>query len=122
MEKNSTLVSSSRYVSGGTAEVNQTAIEWWDRASLQTHGDDITYIVEKKFEGRIDQIAATFLGEPRHWWIIAMSNNILDPTNEIREGVRLFIPTRERVKTILSGKLGGVPSTRELTPSIIPIV
>lgn len=121
MEKNSTLVRTSRYVSGGSTEVNQTALEWWEREVFLSAEDDNNYVVEKKFEGRLDLIAAIFLGEPRMWWIIAMLNNIVDPVTEVVEGVILYIPTAERAKSF-SGQLGGVPSTREVPPSILPIV
>jgi hypothetical protein len=121
-EKNSTLIRTSRYVSGGTSEVNNTAIEWWDRAQLQVNNDDRTYVVEKRFEGRLDLITALFLGEPRYWWVVAQYNNVLDPYDEIVEGAILYIPTLERVKDLLNGKLGGVSSTREVPVSILPIV
>lgn len=121
-ETNSTRVRISRYVSGGTTEVGQTALEWWDRNFFVSNADDTNYVVEKKFEGRLDLIAAVFLGEPRYWWLIAMHNNILDPFNEVLEGTVLYIPSAERAKSVLSGKLGGVASTRELSPSILPIV
>jgi len=122
METNSTRVRYSRYVSGGSTEVNQTALEWWERSLLTTDSTDTLYVVEKKFEHRLDLIAALFLDEPRYWWIIAMLNNMLDPHAETVEGVILNIPTRERAKALLSGKLGGEPSTREEPPSILPIV
>ena len=121
-ETNSVRVRSSRYVSGGTTEVNQTALEWWERQNFVSNSDDSSYVVERQFAGRLDLIAATYLGEPRYWWLIAMHNNILDPYNEVVEGTVLFIPSQERVKNALSGKLGGVPSTRELPPVILPIV
>ena len=53
-EKNSTLVRSSRYVSGGTTEVNSRALEWWERKILPINDDDSSYVVEKRFEGRLD--------------------------------------------------------------------
>jgi hypothetical protein len=121
-ETNSTLIRTSRYVSGGITEVGQTTLEWWERQIFVSAADDLSYVVEKKFEGRLDLIAAMFLGEPRYWWLIAMYNNILDPFNEILEGVVLYIPSQDRVKNALSGKLGGVTSTRELSPTILPIV
>lgn len=123
-ERNSTYNKNSRYVAGGTAEVNQTAIEWWERINLSTDSTDSTYVVEKKFEGRIDLITAVHLGEKfvANWWIIAMINNILDPHTEIYEGRVLYIPTRERMASILNGKLGGAPSSREVPTSILPIV
>jgi hypothetical protein len=121
-ETNSTLIRSSRYVSGGTTEVNATAIEWWDRLYFTSAPDDTLYVVPKSRAGRLDQISAELLGEPRWWWIIAMQNNILDPALEVVEGTVLYVPSVERVKTTLSGTSGGLPSQRELTPSILPIV
>jgi hypothetical protein len=121
-EINSTLVRTSRYVSGGSTEVNTKALEWWDRAYFTSNFDDSTYVVEKKFEGRLDLISAVHLGESRYWWIIAQYNNILDAYSEVREGAIIYIPTLERVKLILSGKIGGIQSTREVPLSILPIV
>lgn len=121
-QTNSTLVRSSRYASGGTTEVNSKAIEWWERKVFPVNDDDSTYVVERKFEGRLDLITAVFLKEPRYWWVVAQYNNILDPNAEIIEGVILYIPTLDRIKTILSGQLGGIASTREVPISILPIV
>ena len=121
-EKNSTLVRSSRYTSGGTTEINATALEWWERIVLPVNPDDSMYVVEKKFEGRLDWITATFLDEPRYWWVVAQYNNILDPYSEVTEGTILYIPTIERVKSIMSGKVGGIESKREVPISILPIV
>lgn len=124
MEKNSTFLRNSRYTSGGTTEVNQFALEWWDRLVIKSDPSDTAYVVEKKFAGRIDLITATFLGEKNvgQWWVIAMLNNILDPYTEIYEGRVLYIPTRERMQSLLNGRTGGEPSTREVPLSILPIV
>lgn len=121
-ETNSTLVRSSRYVSGGTTEVNQTAIEWWERLYFTTATDDRTFIVPKHLVGRLDRIAFDLLGDARLWWFIAMYNNVLDPGNDVVEGLVLYIPSVERTKNVMSGTLGGISSLRELTPSILPIV
>lgn len=122
MEKNSVFVKHSRYVSGGVTEVNSTALEWWDRNTFSTSPDDRNYVVERQFQGRLDLISDLFLGEPRYWWVIAMHNNIIDPYTEVVEGVVLYIPTPERVQSLISGKLGGVASTREVATTIFPIV
>lgn len=122
MQNNSLQVKSSRYVSGGVTETNGRAIEWWERVVLETAPDDTQFVVEKRFAGRLDLIAAVFLDEPRYWWVIAQLNNILDPASEVVEGIVLRIPSRERMKLILGGKLGGVPSTRDIKPSVFPIV
>lgn len=121
-EKNSTLVRTSRYVSGGQTEVNSNALEWWERTVFPVNSDDSTYVVDKKFEGRLDLITTLYLGEPRYWWVVSQYNNILDPYAEIVPGRVLFIPTIARVNLILNGKLGGVPSTRNVPLSILPIV
>jgi len=123
-EINSVNRRKSRYVSGGETEVNSSgALEWWERTTLESSTDDQRYTVERRFEGRIDLIAALFLGDPRYWWVIAQYNSILDPHAEIVEGSIIYIPSTERLETILSGgRTGGVQSTREVRPSILPIV
>ena len=63
-----------------------------------------------------------FLGEPRLWWVLAQYNKILDPFTEIVEGAQLYIPSPERVDAMVSGRTGGVPSTREAAVTILPIV
>lgn len=121
-EINSALVRSSRYTAGGRTEINSWALEWWERDVLPLGSDDTVYVVEAQFAGRLDQISAIYLLEPRYWWVIAQYNNVLDPYNEIQEGTILYIPSIDRVKSIVSGKIGGVPSTRDVPISILPIV
>ena len=122
-EKNSVLRRRTRYSVGGATEVNQRALEWWERVTFTAATDDTPYKIEKKFENRLDLIAALFLGEPRLWWVIAQYNNVLDASGEIKEGATIYIPSAARVEAILSGgKIGGVASTREVPVSILPIV
>lgn len=121
-EKNSVLRRDSRFVSGGETETGESGLEWWERTVFTTDSTDISYTVELKFAGRLDQIAALFLGEPRNWWVIAQYNNILDPYSEVIEGLVLKIPSADRVKLMLNGKTGGIASTREVPISILPIV
>lgn len=122
MEKNSAFIRSSRYVSGGTTEVNSRALEWWERLVIRTADDDTFYVVERTTEGRLDLVAAALLGEPRYWWIIAQLNNIIDPTTEVARGTVLRIPSKNRVSTLLSGSIGGVASTRQVGKTVFPIV
>ena len=123
METNSTLVQNSRYVVGGQTEVNQNALEWWERTAFQIDPSDITYVVEQKSAGRLDLIAQAFLEDHTLWWFIAQFNSILDPFGEIVEGRVLRIPTKERTQSMLNGKLGGYDSTREVPlTNITPIV
>ncbi|WP_407308203.1 hypothetical protein [Acinetobacter sp.] len=121
-EKNSVLRRKSRYVSGGITEVSTGRLEWWERSVFQSGPGDLLYTVEKRFEGRLDLVAAMFLGEPRLWWVIAQYNSILDPYSEIVEGATITIPTVEKVNALLDGRTGGIPSAREVPISILPIV
>jgi hypothetical protein len=121
-EKNSVNRRKSRFASGGTTEVSDGRLEWWERNVFSSSPTDMVYVVERKFVGRIDQIAAVFLGDGTLWWLLAQYNSILDPFSEIVEGAQIFIPSRERVSAMLEGRTGGVPSTREVPTTILPIV
>lgn len=122
-ETNSVNLAKSRYVAGGTTEVNTLALEWWERASLAPDSSDTTYVIEAKSEGRLDLIAKAYLDDERLWWLIAQYNALLDPFNECITGRVLRIPTKARAQTMLSGKIGGYDSTREVPlSSITPIV
>ncbi len=114
MEKNSTLIPNSRYVSGGITEVNDFALEWWERTPMTIDNTDRVFVVDQAFMGRIDLIAQQFLGNSRLWWVIAQYNGLLDPHAEVSEGRVLRVPSKERVQAMLTGKLGGFASTREV--------
>lgn len=122
-ETNSVLQTKSRYVAGGVTEVNSKRLEWWERSTFDPDPTDVMYVVERRFEGRLDLIAAQYLGDSKLWWFIAQYNRILDVYGETVEGRTLYIPTGARVQSMLSGALGGYPSTREVpTNYIFPIV
>jgi hypothetical protein len=123
METNSTLVQNSRYVVGGQTEVNSKRLEWWERANFTLDESDDRFVIDRKTEGRLDLIAAAFLGDSHLWWFIAQYNAILDPHGEVIQGRVLRIPKKDRVQTMLSGAQGGYASTREVPlTNITPIV
>lgn len=119
---NSLQRKTSRYVAGGITETANGYLEWWERSVFPTDPSDIVYVVENFYENRLDLISAVFYSEPRYWWVIAQYNNILDPFTEVSAGRILLIPTPTRLSTLLSTKLGGVPSTRESVNLIKPII
>lgn len=122
-DTNSTNVPNSRYVAGGETEVNRTALEWWERTNFPLDQGDIRYTVDTKSKGRLDLIAHAFYGDTHLWWFVAQYNAILDPYAEVVEGRILRIPTKERMQIMVSGKLGGYPSTRQVPlNNITPIV
>jgi len=112
----------SRYVSGGSTEVGGIGLEWWERAILTRDTSDTSYVVERRFEGRLDLISYMYLGDSRLWWVIGLLNNIIDPSMEVVEGTILWIPAKDRVDSMLSSNTGGIPSTRETLPTIKEIV
>ncbi len=112
----------SRLVHGGTTEIANERIEWHDRSVFPTDETDIVYAIERQYTGRPDMIASIFYNEPRYWWVIAQHNNILDPFSEMVTGRLLYIPTKERLATMLNGRQGGVASKREAIPLIPPII
>lgn len=121
---NSVLNRKSRYVSGGTTEVSQSRLEWWERIIFtQNAATDALYVVEDKTAGRLNTIAAAHYGTEEYWWIIAQYNNLLDTYDEVQPGVILRIPSKATIDLLLQGRIGGVPSTREIQPlQIVPIV
>jgi hypothetical protein len=121
-ENNSVMKKNSRYVSGGETEVNKIGLEWWERSVIERAADDIIFVVDATTTGRIDRIAHVFLGDTRLWWVIAQMNNLLDVYADITEGTVLYIPSKERVKLMLNGKTGGIPTTRVVKTTVLPIV
>lgn len=112
----------SRYVGGGETETENKMIEWWERSILEPGGEDISYIVEDFYVGRLDLIASVFYNEPRWWWVIAQYNSILDPFGEIVSGRILLIPPKDRIAAILSAKLGGIESKKQPINTISPVI
>lgn len=121
---NSALSRTSRYVSGGTTEVSQGRLEWWERnVFAQNRATDSLYVVEDKTAGRLNTITSMHYGSEDYWWVIAQYNNILDTHDEVQPGVILRIPLKSTVDTLLQGRIGGVPSKREMPAmQIVPIV
>lgn len=119
---NSLYLKDSRYVHGGVSETGNNRIEWWERKNFPLDSSDRTYVVENFYEGNPQAISTVFYGEPRLWWLICQYNNILDPVAEIKPGRILFIPSKDRVSLMLTGREGGFNSQRELTPTIPPVV
>lgn len=79
--------------------------EFWDipkipKMSAQT--DDTVYQWDQL--DRIENVAETFYGDERLWWIIARRNNIFDMPTAIATGERIIIPSRRYVFDVLFKK------------------
>ena len=53
--------------------------------------NDILIITEA--EDRLDLLANHYYGDPSKWWIIAVTNNMLDIDFKLEPGTQLRIPT-----------------------------
>jgi hypothetical protein len=122
MKTNSLFLNTSRYVHGGSTEIANDRVEWWEKKSFPSDETDQIYVVENIYEGNPQAISTVFYGEPRYWWFIAQFNNILDPVTEITAGRILSIPTKDRMILMLTGRQGGFASERELIPIIPPVI
>lgn len=123
MNKSSVYNKTSRYVHGGSTEVGELGIEWWERRNFKTDPTDTIFTVDNFHSNRLDLIANIFYGEPRYWWIIAQVNNILDPQQEVYPGRILSIPSKDRLMLLLNGKVGGFNSERQQDLNIIaPVI
>ena len=119
---NSLEIKSSRYVAGGTTEFANDRLEWWERSILNTDASDRVYYVEDRYAQRLDLISVAFFDDPKFWWVIAQLNNIIDPIAEVQPGLRLLIPTKDRLSLLLNNRQGGKPSTKQSIKTISPII
>lgn len=53
--------------------------------------DEDVYIITNSMD-RLDTLAYKFYGNPRHWWVIALANNLGKGTLMVEGGVQLRIP------------------------------
>ena len=123
MSTNSVYTKNSRYTNGGTTEVDGKFVQWWNRTVFPRDNSDLTYTLEKRYEGRPDMLASVLYNDSSLWWVILQYNFILDINEEFIAGAVLTIPTLERVqKDFLNGSRGGIASTAVPPPVVLPIV
>lgn len=93
----------SRYLQGGTTEVFEKRLGWWERRTITERDDDIVYIIPKEYEHRPDRVSNHFYGTPDLMWLVLQYNKILDVTTEFVVGKEIKLPNRSRVSlTILT--------------------
>lgn len=64
---------------------------------------DTTYIVESRFDGRPDLLAHALYKNTRLWWVFAMRNPdvIKDPLRDFKEGVKIKLPSKGTIESII---------------------
>jgi hypothetical protein len=74
----------------------------WEPINFPESDDDIIHKVIETEVGRLDLIANRYYNNPNLWWVIAHANKVEDIFEEIILGVRLRIPSFDRVRTVLN--------------------
>lgn len=66
-------------------------------------GTDKLKVLENKYENRPDLLSYDLYGTPNFWWIfmIVNPNQIKDPIYDMTAGMAIYVPTRDRLISVL---------------------
>lgn len=66
-------------------------------------GSDRIRILESKYDTRPDLLSYELYGTPNYWWVfmILNPNTIKDPIYDFKAGISIYVPTSNRLSTIL---------------------
>lgn len=87
----------SRYVWGGTTDVHQTRLGWWERRNIAKSDTDFTMSLAPRYHKRPDLLAYDLYGDAKLQSLILQYNNILDINVEFVTGASITVPTSSRV-------------------------
>lgn len=75
-----------------------------DRA-IPAHSTDRTISLDVKYEGRPDKLSYDLYGSPVYWWVFMRRNLgvIRDPIWDFKPGIRIVVPSREMIVSLLGG-------------------
>ena len=97
-DKSSVRKKNSRYIQGGTSEVGQTFIRWWEREVLINDDvSDLEYTIPVVYSGKPDLIAYDYYGRNDLAWLVLQYNDIVDVNEELCTGKVIKLPERGRV-------------------------
>lgn len=106
--KNSTDNRNSRYVQGGTTEIYNNRLGWWERRKLTRQSDDILFTITPTEEKRPDMISFAVYGKAMYGWLVLEYNNIVDVETELLTGMDIFLPSQDRlILDIITKPTGG---------------
>ena len=92
----------------------------WEPISFPESEGDIFHVVQQQDIGRLHNLAYSYYGAARLWWVIAWTNQINNPmTMEV--GVTLRIPSPQVVLTTLSGGIVQSGVSLPVNPAVVPI-
>jgi len=105
---NSTENRNSRIVQGGTTDIHNKRLGWWEKRTLNKQDDDIFITIREQENARPDMISNRLYGKPIYAWLVLQYNNIVDPEVELTTGKIIRMPTRSRlILDIITKSEGG---------------
>ncbi|MFY0655418.1 MAG: hypothetical protein JXR12_01440 [Neptunomonas phycophila] len=87
----------SRYVQGGTTDSSADKLGFWDRKELPKSDTDEVITLDPKYQHAPWLLAFDKYGSVELMWFIFQYNNILDPATEFVAGVKIRLPTNNRL-------------------------
>lgn len=92
-----------RYTQIFDEDVQQMRCGYYDKTLYQyseaIREDDIVWSITPGFEYRSDLISTKFYGTAKYDWIIEDLNNIADPIRDLVIGLKLKLPSQNRIIT-----------------------
>ena len=85
------------FVSTPVIQVDETIVLGLMRDPVAIDETDLVYEVQQGITNRLDLISDHFYQTPELWWVLALVNNIQDPLVGFEVGVKIRVPTRERL-------------------------
>lgn len=81
----------------------ETHLEIFQPRTVPSEADDITYTIDKIYEGRPDLLAYDVYGDSRLWWAIVQRNLdiLIDPINDFTAGTQIQMPKGSKLKSFL---------------------
>lgn len=85
--------------------LSSDGFEFWDLPSIPEiipQDGDVFVDVTSEYAGRLDLLAFDQYGDEDLWWVIAVANRIELIPSDIRIGMRLRIPAKSYVDSLIS--------------------
>ena len=78
-------------------------LDIWKKREVLPNDNDRLLVLEAKYEGRPDLLAADLYGTPRLWWVFAVRNMdlLVDPIEDMKAGLEIFVPAKDTINELI---------------------
>ena len=78
-------------------------LDIWKKREVPPNDNDRLLVLEAKYEGRPDLLAADLYGTPRLWWVFAVRNMdlLVDPIEDMKAGLEIFVPAKDTINELI---------------------